>query len=99
MTKPTFRFLSSTIFLAFLTTTCTCETAAAARVETIIGYVVKQGKDFVIEADDGDYIVRGRNVSNMVNRLVEATGIITRSVKGDFIQVKSMTDIQDTEPD
>jgi hypothetical protein len=31
-----------------------------------MGTVVKRGGGFVIEADDGDYIVKGKNVSYQV---------------------------------
>jgi hypothetical protein len=60
-----------------------------------MGTVVKQGNNFVIEADDGDYIVKGKDVSKLVGKLVEVTGIITESNKGDIIEVKSIEEIQD----
>ena len=60
-----------------------------------MGTVVKQGKGFVIETDDGDYIVKGKDVSKLAGKLVEVTGIITGSNKGDIIEVKSIEEIQD----
>ena len=59
----------------------------------------KRGNGFVIEADDGDYIVKGKDVSKFVGKLVEVTGIITETNKGDIIEVKSIEDVQDTLPD
>ncbi len=64
-----------------------------------MGYVVKQGQGFVIEADDGDYTVKGKDVSKLADKLVEATGIITQSGSGDVIEVKSIEDVQDTLPE
>ena len=64
-----------------------------------MGTVVKQGKGFVIEADDGDYIVKGKDVSKLVGKLVEVTGIVTESGKGDIIEVKSIQELEDTQPE
>jgi len=69
--------------------------AAAAPEETMMGAVVKRGKEFVIEADDGDYIVKGKDVSKFRDKLVIVSGIITKSPKGDVIEIKTIEDIQD----
>ncbi|MFZ2448001.1 MAG: hypothetical protein WAW37_16715 [Syntrophobacteraceae bacterium] len=69
--------------------------AAAAQDETIVGTVVQSGKNFVIEADDGDYIAKGKDLSKMVGKLVEVTGKITESDKGDVIEVKNVEEIQE----
>lgn len=45
------------------------------------------------------YILKGKDVSKMVGKLVEATGIIAKSDKGDMIEVKSIEDARDTQPD
>ena len=67
--------------------------------ETVTGYVVKRGKNLVIEADEGDYLVKGKDVSKLVGKLAVVTGIITESDKRDVIEVKSIDDVQDTQPD
>ncbi|MCE5333378.1 MAG: hypothetical protein LLG06_02190 [Desulfobacteraceae bacterium] len=64
-----------------------------------MGTVVKSGKSFVIEADDGDYIAKGKDLSKLVGKLVLATGIIRQTPKGDSIEVKSVEDLQDTLPE
>ena len=97
MDKRTITIFACAVFLVFspwLTGVVT-----AAKEEILMGYVVKHGNRFVIEADDGDYIVRGKDVSKLVDRLVEANGVITESDKEDIIEVKSITDIQDTIPE
>jgi hypothetical protein len=68
---------------------------SAAQEETIVGTVVKHGKQFVIEADEGDYIVKGKDLSKMVGKMVEVTGIVTESDKGDTIEVKSAEEIEE----
>jgi hypothetical protein len=68
---------------------------SAGEEETIVGSVVKSGKDIVIESDDGDYLVKGKDLSKMVGKMVEVTGVITESAKGDVIEVKSYEEIQE----
>ena len=68
---------------------------AAAEEETIVGVVKKNSKGFVIEADEGDYIAKGKDLSKMVGKMVEVTGVITESEKGDTITVKSVEEIQE----
>ena len=99
MTQPFTKLLIPAIFLAFLFSISISEFAKAAQDETLTGYIVKRGKTFFIEAEDGDYIIKGKDVSKMVNRLVEVTGTITQSDKGEVIEVKSIMDVQDSEPD
>jgi hypothetical protein len=69
--------------------------SAAKEEETIAGTVVKTDKGIIIEAEDGDYIVKGKDLSKMVGKMVEATGIITESDKGDVIEVTSFEEIQE----
>jgi hypothetical protein len=68
---------------------------AAKQEETIAGTVIKTDKGIVIEAEDGDYIVKGQDLSKMVGKMVEATGTITEGDKGDVIEVKSYEEIQE----
>ncbi|MHC1726053.1 MAG: DUF5818 domain-containing protein [Syntrophobacteraceae bacterium] len=86
--------LSATVF-AFLTWAFVPGFVSAAQEETIVGTVVKSGKAYVIETDEGDYIAKGKDLSKMMGKLVEVTGIITESEKGDTIEVKSVEEIQE----
>ena len=95
MGKRLIRIFVSTVFLAFLFSTCIMGIVTAAPAKTLVGTVVKQGKGFVIETDDGEYIVKGKDLSKFVGKLVEVTGIITKSNKGDIIEVKSIQELQD----
>jgi len=88
-------FLICFVLFAFLFLSSSPNTIAAALEETVVGTVVKSGKGFVIEADDGDYVVKGKDLSKMVGKLVEVTGTITESDKGDSIEVKSVEEIQE----
>lgn len=72
--------------------------AQPAEEETIAGTVVKTDQGIVVEADDGDYLVKGpktQELAKMAGKLVEVTGIITESGKGEVIEVKSFEEIQE----
>ena len=84
-----------TLIFAVVFSTCTISAFAAGEEETIAGTVVKTDKGIVIEADDGDYLVKGQDLSKMVGKMVEVTGVITESAKGDVIDVKSFEEIQE----
>ncbi len=68
---------------------------SAAQEEMIVGTVVKHGKVFVIETDEGDYIAKGKDLSKMEGKMVEITGTISESDKGDTIEVKSVEEIEE----
>ncbi len=99
MAKRIIRIFASAVFLAFLFSTCFARIVTATQEEILLGAVVKRGNGFVIEADDGDYIVKGKDVSKFVGKLVEVTGIITESNEGDIIEVKSIQELEETLPE
>ncbi len=87
--------LLSAILLTFLFSSMAANIVSAAQDETIVGTVVKHGKDFVLEADEGDYTLKGKDLTKMLGKLVEVTGTIVEGEKGDTIQVKSVEEIQE----
>ncbi len=97
MARCTSRLLLCTIILTFLFSNCLVKIVFAAQEEIISGFVVKSGKNFVIEADDGDYIAKGKDVSKLVGKMVLVTGIITEGPGGDTIEIKSIEDMQEME--
>ena len=88
-------FLIWGVLFAFLSCAFIPGIVTAAQEETVVGTVVKSGKGFVIEADDGDYIAKGKDLSKMVGKLVEATGTVTEGDKGDSIDIKSVEEIRE----
>lgn len=88
-------FLVFSVLFSLLLPVCSNAPFAAGKEETIAGFVVKTDKGIVIEAEDGDYLVKGKDLSKMVGKMVEATGMITESDKGDTIEVKSFEEIQE----
>jgi hypothetical protein len=88
----------SAFFFGLASTKVLEAAAPAAEEETIAGMVVKSDQGIVIEADDGDYLVKGaksQEVAKMAGKLVEVTGIISETPKGDVIDVKSVEEIQE----
>ncbi len=62
MTKGIIRIFVFAVFVALLFIACITGVVTAAGEETLLGAVVKHGNGFVIESDDGDYIVKGKDV-------------------------------------
>jgi hypothetical protein len=99
MDRRIIRVFLPTIILVSLLFPCMSEMVLAAHEEQLEGFVVKKGKDFVIEADDGDYTVRGKDLSKFIGKMVFVTGIITESPKGDIIDIKSIESMEDSPSD
>ena len=95
--KRIIKIVGPAIFIAFILSACLAGIVDATDEETMMGAVVKRGKNLVIEADDGDYIVKGKDISKFLGKLVIVTGIVKRSPKGDVIELKTIEDIQDAE--
>ena len=82
--------------LVFVSISSVCVKSFGAGTEEIIaGTVVKTDKGIVVEADDGDYLVKGQDLTKMVGKMVEVTGVITETDKGETIEVKSFEEIQE----
>ena len=94
-TKKLIYALIITLVFSFALAVSVKSAPAADEDETIAGTVVKTDKGIVIEAEDGDYIVKGQDLSKMVGKMIEATGKITESDKGDVIDVKTYEEIQE----
>ncbi len=85
------------ILVLILCSTYMAEAVPNLQQETMMGAVVKKGKDLVLEADDGDYLIRGADVSHLLDRLVIVTGIIKASPRGDVVEITTIEDLADTE--
>lgn len=68
---------------------------AAAEEEVITGMVVKTEQGLAIAADDGDYLIKGRDLSNMEGKMVEATGMVSEIGKVRVIYVTSFEELQE----
>jgi len=68
---------------------------AAGQEEVIAGTVVKTDEGIIIEAEDGDYLVEGKDLSDMIGKFVEATGYITETDQGYVIEVKKVEELQE----
>jgi hypothetical protein len=68
---------------------------AAEQQETISGRVVKSDGGIIIEADDGDYLTRGMDLSGMLGKVVEVTGIVIETDRGYLIDVKTAEELEE----
>jgi hypothetical protein len=86
------------IFLSaftFLTMGSLGNPLAAAEEEIIAGIVVQTDEGIIIEAEDGDYLVQGKDLSDMIDYAVEVTGIVTETEEGYVIEVKKVEELQE----
>ena len=91
-----FIFLLSALFLILVVSSFVFTTGlSAAQDETIVGTLVRHGKAFVLETDEGDYIVKGKDLAKMEGKMVEITGPISESDNGDAIEAKSIEEIEE----
>lgn len=71
------------------------ESFAAEELEIIVGTVVKTDEGLILEADDGDYLIKGKDLSDMIDKVVEVTGYISETDKGYVITVKAVDEPQE----
>lgn len=96
-----FVILLSVLFVIVVLSPLSPAKTFAAQEETIVGTLVKHGKIFVVETDEGDYIVKGKNLPKWEGKMVEITGSISESEKGatpgidGTIDAKSVEEIEE----
>lgn len=83
------------VWVALLCTGVQCVASAVHQEERIVGLVIKTDKGLIIAAEDGEYLVKGQDLSKMVDKMVDVTGVITETEKGDYIEVKSFEEAQE----
>lgn len=81
--------------VTILTMCLVTDAFAAKQLEIIVGTVVKTDEGLIIEADDGDYLVKGKDLSKMIDKVVEVTGYISETDKGYVINVKKVEEPQE----
>ena len=69
--------------------------SAAGREQKVFGWLVRRGNVLVLQTDNEDYIVAGKNLIGLEGKLVEITGVVTRSDQGDTINVASARELDE----
>lgn len=91
-----FIILLSALFSIFIFSSfAPAKTVPATQEGEIFGSLVKHGKVFVVETDDGDYIVKGKDLAKLEGKMVGVTGTISESDQGDTINVKSVEELDE----
>lgn len=90
-----FIILLSVLFFTFVVLPFAPAKAVAAQEDTLVGTLVRHGNVFVLETDEGDYIVKGKDLAKMEGKLVEITGTISEGAKGDMIDANSVEEIEE----
>lgn len=68
---------------------------AAEQEEVVTGTVIKTEEGIIIEAEDADYLVQGKDFGNMVGKVVEATGVVTETADGYVIEVTKVEELEE----
>jgi hypothetical protein len=85
-------FMSIIVFLVISTLSEMC---FAEQLETISGRVVNSEEGIIIEADDGDYLTQGMDLSHMLGKVVEVTGTVIETDQGYVIDVKTAEELEE----
>jgi hypothetical protein len=67
---------------------------AIAAEDSIMGTVMKTDAGLVLKTAEGNLIISGEDLSDMVGKTVKATGTITEGVKGKTITVISAEEVE-----
>jgi len=52
------------------------------KLEIVSGMGVRTDEEIVIESEEGDYLTKKKDISDMVGKLVEVSGVVSRTVEG-----------------
>ena len=69
--------------------------ADAAREQKVFGWLVRHGKILVLQTDDQDYVVAGKDLTRLEGKMVEILGTVTQSDQGDTITVDSAREVDE----
>lgn len=69
--------------------------SAADRQRVLDGMVIRTAQGYVLAADDGDYLLKGRDLSKLAGRLLEVTGVVEEVGSIRIIHVKEFQELQE----
>jgi hypothetical protein len=69
--------------------------AGATREQKVFGWLVRHGKVLVLQTDDQDYVVAGKDLTRLEGKMVEIIGTVTQSDQGDTITVESAREVDE----
>ncbi|MDR3567230.1 MAG: hypothetical protein P4L43_04305 [Syntrophobacteraceae bacterium] len=91
---PTF-LLAALVLIVVFASAAPLTPALAAREQKVFGWLLSHQNVLVLQSDDGDYTVTGKDLTGLEGKMVEITGTVTRSDKGDTIHVESAREVDE----
>ena len=70
-------------------------TASAAPPQKVFGWLVRHGNVLMLQSDDGDYLVTGKDVTGLEGKMVELVGTVTENDQGATITVESAREVDE----
>ena len=74
---------------------CLVGVAPALAGDTVTGTIQQGDSGLVLEADDGNYILAGQDLSDMVGKKITVTGTIAEGEAGKTLTVMSFEEVQE----
>lgn len=69
--------------------------ASAAGAQRVYGWLIRHGNTLMLQSDDGDYVVTGKDLSRLEGKMVEAIGTVTETDQGATIKVESARAVEE----
>lgn len=85
--------INKAIYLAIAVAFILSMAFAISEEVSVVGVVEQTKVGFVLTAADGSYAIIGGNLSNMIGKIIKATGTITQYAKGKAITLMSAEEL------
>ena len=82
------------LFFAF-SSAALLPSASAAGEQKVFGWLVRHENVLMLQSDDGDYFVTGKDLTGLEGKMVELVGTVTESARGATINVQSAREVDE----
>jgi hypothetical protein len=81
--------------IGLVTVICLVGIAPAMAADSVTGTIQQGDNGLVLQADDGEYILAGQDLSDMVGKKIKVTGTIEDSDAGKTLTVMSFEEVME----
>lgn len=79
--------------LGLITVVCLVGIAPAMAADSVTGTIQQGDSGLILQADDGEYILAGQDLSDLVGKKIKVTGTIADSDAGKTLTVMSFEEV------
>lgn len=95
MAKSLTVLLAALLLLFAFSSATRAEPASTVRKQEVFGWLVRHGNAWMLQTDNGDYIVAGRDLTGLKGKMVEITGTISEDERGYTIYVEAAREVDE----